>query len=246
MTSFQSIYQNGSQEVLVMDNEIKIVGFDADDTLWVNEPHYQEIEREFCEILNPFLPETDISSELFRTEIQNLEIYGYGAKGFILSLIETAIRISDKKITSDRIQHILDLGKSLLTNPIDLLDQVEVVLQSLQPRYKLILATKGDLLDQERKLNKSGLASYFHHIEIMSDKHENNYRKLLSRLEIEPHEFLMIGNSVKSDILPVVNIGAHAIHVPYATTWQHEKNHEPADNHNYITVERISDVLHIL
>lgn len=229
-----------------MNEGIKIVGFDADDTLWVNEPHYQEIERKFCGILSPFLPEAEISSQLFGTEMQNLEIYGYGAKGFLLSLIETAIRISDNKISSIEIKKILDLGKSLFTNPIELLDQVETVLIELQPKYKLILATKGDLLDQERKLLKSGLAGYFHHIEIMSDKHENNYLKLLSRLEIEPHEFVMIGNSVKSDILPVINIGAKAIHVPYSTTWQHEKHHEPTDNHDFITVGKIFDILNFL
>ena len=178
--------------------------------------------------------------------MQNLEIYGYGAKGFILSMVETAIRITEGKITSAEINQIIDIGKTLLEMPIELLDGVERVLQVLQGKYKLILATKGDLLDQERKLQKSGLIGYFHHIEIMSDKHENNYRKLLSHLDIEPHEFLMIGNSVKSDILPVVNIGAQAVHVPFEVTWQHEKHHESTQNHSFTTISEISKILELL
>jgi putative hydrolase of the HAD superfamily len=123
---------------------------------------------------------------------------------------------------------------------------VESVLQKLMPHYKLILATKGDLLDQERKLIKSGLAKYFHHIEIMSDKHENNYKKLIKHLDIKPEEFIMIGNSIKSDILPVVNVGAKAIHVPYETTWLHEKMHDEADNSTFVTVNKLAEILNIL
>ena len=119
-------------------------------------------------------------------------------------------------------------------------------MQQLQGRYKLILVTKGDLLDQERKLQKSDLISYFHHIEIVSDKHENNYKKLLTHLDIEPAEFLMVGNSIKSDILPVINIGAKAVHVPFEVTWQHENNHELPDNESFITVSKISEILEML
>lgn len=199
-------------------NTIKVIGFDADDTLWVNEPFYQDVEREFCQIMKPYLDEAETSKELFKTEMQNLEIYGYGAKGFILAMVETAMRTTKGRISAKEISRIVDIGKTLLNMPIQLLDGVENVLQELQGKYKLILATKGDLLDQERKLQKSGLIGYFHHIEIMSDKHENNYRKLLSHLDIQPSEFLMVGNSVKSDILPVINIGAKAIHVPFEIT----------------------------
>ena len=229
-----------------MQNTIKVIGFDADDTLWVNEPFFQDVELKFWQILKPYLQEDETSKALFQTEMQNLEIYGYGAKGFILSMVETAIRITEGKITSAEINQIIDIGKTLLEMPIELLDGVERVLQVLQGKYKLILATKGDLLDQERKLQKSGLIGYFHHIEIMSDKHENNYRKLLSHLDIEPHEFLMIGNSVKSDILPVVNIGAQAVHVPFEVTWQHEKHHESTQNHSFTTISEISKILELL
>jgi putative hydrolase of the HAD superfamily len=229
-----------------MKNTIKVIGFDADDTLWVNEPFFQDVEGKFCQILKPYISEAETSKVLFQTEMQNLEIYGYGAKGFILSMIETSIRVTDGKITAVEINRIIDMGKTLLEMPIELIEGVENVLQLLQGKYKLILATKGDLLDQERKLQKSGLAGYFHHIEIMSDKHENNYRKLLAHLDIEPHEFLMIGNSVKSDILPVTNIGGKAIHIPFEVTWQHEKHHESSEKHSFITISEISKILEIL
>lgn len=229
-----------------MKNTIKVIGFDADDTLWVNEPFFQDVEKKFCQILKPYISEAETSKVLFQTEMQNLEIYGYGAKGFILSMIETAIRVTDGKITSAEINQIIDIGKTLLEMPIELLDGVERVLQLFQGKYKLILATKGDLLDQERKLLKSGLSGYFHHIEIMSDKHENNYRKLLAHLDIEPHEFLMVGNSVKSDILPVTNIGGKAIHIPFEVTWQHEKHHESTNINVFITVSSISELLRLL
>ena len=229
-----------------MKNKIKIIGFDADDTLWVNEPFYRETEKQFCAILERYSSENEANQELFKTEMQNLEMYGYGAKGFMLSMIETALRISDNKILPVEINQIIRLGKDLLDQPIILLDSVEIVLRELQPNYKLIVATKGDLLDQERKLKKSGLIKYFHHIEIMSDKHENNYQKLINSLDIEPQDFLMIGNSIKSDILPVINIGAKAIYVPCETTWIHERIHDETDISKFVTVAKIEEVLNIL
>ncbi len=229
-----------------MLKQIKVIGFDADDTLWVNEPFYQEVEKEFCQIMKPYLIEKETSAELFKTEMQNLEIYGYGAKGFILAMIETALRATDGKITAAEINKILEIGKTLLSMPIKLLDGVENVLQKLKNSFKLILVTKGDLLDQERKLQNSGLIDYFHHIEIISDKHENNYKKLLAHLDIKPEEFLMVGNSIKSDILPVINIGAKAVHIPFEVTWQHENNHSIPDIETFITVSDISQILNIL
>ena len=229
-----------------MLKQIKVIGFDADDTLWVNEPFYQDVEKEFCLLMKPYLMELETSKELFKTEMQNLQIYGYGAKGFILAMVETALRATQGKITTSEINRILQIGKTLLAMPIQLLDGVENVLQKLQGSYKLILATKGDLLDQERKLEKSGLIGYFHHIEIMSDKGEDNYKKLLVRLGIEPHEFLMVGNSVKSDILPVINIGAKAVHIPFDVTWKHERNHATPEGESFMIVSQISDILNIL
>jgi putative hydrolase of the HAD superfamily len=226
-----------------MYSNIKVIGFDADDTLWVNEPFFRESERRFCGILKPYVPEETANAELFKTEMRNMPLYGYGAKAFILSLIETAVRISGNKITANEIQQIIDLGKEQLNRPVVLLDGAENVLRSLQSHYRLILATKGDLLDQERKLEKSGLAPYFHHIEIMSDKQPENYRKLIKHLDIAPNEFVMIGNSVKSDILPVLEIGGKAIHVPFEITWEHEQVHENNHGHQFHEVEKLSDIL---
>lgn len=227
-------------------SDIRIIGFDADDTLWVNEENYQEAERQFCEILRPFIPEEVSHPELFKTEIQNLEIYGYGAKGFTLSMIETALRIAGNDLPTDSVGRIIAIGKQLLERPIILFDGVEKVLKKLEKRYKLILATKGDLLDQERKLANSGLAKYFHHIEIMSDKKEKNYRKLIRHLDIGPSNFLMIGNSLRSDILPVVKIGARAIHIPCETTWLHENIRLNANSRKFVKADKLSDIIDIL
>ncbi|MFM2359358.1 MAG: hypothetical protein RLY16_1351 [Bacteroidota bacterium] len=202
--------------------DIKVIAFDADDTLWINEPYFQEVEHKFCALMEDYMSGHHIAKELFSTEIQNLALYGYGVKGFMLSMVETALRISNHTVSVATIQKILDLGKELLEKPIELLDGIELVLQQLQPYYRLVVATKGDLLDQERKLEKSKLAHYFHHIEIMSDKQEKDYQALIKHLDIQPQEFLMIGNSLKSDVLPVLTLGGHAVHIPYHTTWAHE------------------------
>lgn len=201
---------------------IQVVAFDADDTLWVNEPYFQEVERRFCALLEDYLPHHSVSQELFRIEMQNLPLYGYGVKAFMLSMVETALQVSAGTVPPAVIGQVLAYGKEMLDKPIALLDGVEAVLSALAPRYRLVVATKGDLLDQERKLKKSGLEGYFHHIEIMSDKKEADYLKLIRHLDIEPSAFMMIGNSLKSDVLPVLNIGGHGVHVPYHTTWVHE------------------------
>jgi len=229
-----------------MMERIQVVGFDADDTLWVNEPYFQAATAEFCRMMDMYGAPEDIGAELFRTEMGNLSQYGYGAKGFTLSLVETAIRVSQGKVSAGMIEAIIGMGKALLGKPVELLDGVRGVLEELQPRYRLIVATKGDLLDQERKMERSGLARYFHHIEIMSDKSTQDYRKLLGHLDVEPGEFLMVGNSLKSDILPVVELGGFAVHVPFHTTWQHEEVEAGARNQRMFTVKTIDEVLGIL
>ncbi|HBS85266.1 MAG: HAD family hydrolase [Bacteroidetes bacterium GWF2_38_335] len=229
-----------------MTKNIKVIAFDADDTLWVNEPYFQDAEKEFCKLLADFLPAAEISSELFKTEITNLEKYGYGVKGFMLSMIETAIRISHKKVSPETIENIINLGKSILEKPTELLDDVDFVLNKLKDNYRLILATKGDLLDQHRKLNNSGLIHHFHHIEIMNDKNESDYLNLLKRLEIKPEEFLMVGNSLKSDILPVISIGGQAVHIPYHTTWQHETIENKSASGKYFEILKMKEILELL
>ncbi|HVS94175.1 MAG TPA: HAD family hydrolase [Mucilaginibacter sp.] len=225
---------------------IKVIAFDADDTLWVNEPYFQDTEKKFCELLEEFLPQHTVSRELLKIEIENLSLYGYGIKGYILSMIEAAIRITDGTIGTSAIEKIIGYGKDLLNEPIELLDNVQEVLEALKDEYRIVVATKGDLLDQERKLKKSGISHYFHHIEIMSDKREEDYFKLIRHLDISPDEFMMIGNSLKSDVIPVINMGGHAIHIPYHTTWAHEHVETSLDHPNFRHAEHLREVLPLL
>ena len=222
---------------------INVIGFDADDTLWVNETYFRDTENKFADLLEKYETKNKIDQELFRTEIKNLDLYGYGIKGFMLSMIECALDLSNNEVSSKTIGALLDLGKEMISQPVELLNGVEEVLKSLKDKYRLIVLTKGDLLDQERKLEKSGLSEYFHHVEVLSDKKEKNYSDLLEHLQISPSEFLMIGNSLKSDVLPLVEIGARAIHVPFHTTWEHEEVKEPIENNGYMTISTLTDIL---
>lgn len=226
---------------------IKVIGFDADDTLWVNETYFRDAEEEFGKLLSVYETPNKIDQELFKKEMDNLGLYGYGVKGFVLSMVEMALEISNYNVSNKTLEAILNIGKEMINKPVELLEGVEEVLEVLSKQYRLILATKGDLLDQERKLEKSGLLDYFHHIEVLSDKKEANYSKLLNHLDINPSEFLMIGNSLKSDILPLVNIKAQAIHVPFHTTWVHEEVNAAENNGNgYKTVSRLREILKYL
>ncbi len=225
---------------------LKVIAFDADDTLFVNEPYFQETERKFCSLMEDYLSHQSLSQELFRIEIKNLPVYGYGIKAYILSMIEAAMKISNNTISVEIVEKIIEYGKELLEKPIELLDGVEETLSALHGRYKLVVATKGDLKDQHRKLHDSGLGKYFHHIEVMSDKQTIDYQKLIGRLEIKPNEFYMIGNSLKSDVLPVLDMGGYAVHVPFHTTWEHEKISHKVEHPNFKTIEKITEVLPFL
>ncbi|MCD2258698.1 HAD family hydrolase [Psychroserpens luteolus] len=226
---------------------IKVIGFDADDTLWVNETYFRDAELEFAKLMAPYETANKIDQELFKKEMDNLSLYGYGVKGFVLSMVESAIELSNGSVSNDTIEKILAIGKDMLNKPVELLDGVEETLKNLSLDYRLILVTKGDLLDQERKLEKSNLSSYFHHIEVLSDKKEINYSKLLNHLDINPSEFLMVGNSLKSDILPLVNLKAKAVHVPFHTTWLHEQvNDQDTKQKDYKTISSLSDLKTIL
>jgi len=226
--------------------DIKVIAFDADDTLFVNEPYFQETEQKFCELMSDYLSQKSLEQELFRVEIGNLGLYGYGIKAYILSMIEAAMRISNNTISVDAIEKIIGYGKELLQKPIELLDGVEETLQALNGKYKLVVATKGDLLDQRRKLHNSGLGHYFHHIEVMSDKQEADYQDLVKRLDIRPEEFFMIGNSLKSDVLPVLGIGGFAVHIPFHTTWAYERIDHKVEHKNFRSLTNITEVLSVL
>ena len=225
---------------------MKVIAFDADDTLWANEHYFQATEHQFSAFLEDFLPQHAVSKELFQTEIKNLPLYGYGIKGFMLSMVETAIRVSNGTIDAKSIEQIIGFGKEMLEKPVELLDGVEEVLRALHGKYRLVVATKGDLLDQERKLKKSGLEHYFHHIEIMSEKDVPTYAKLIRHLDVAPAEFTMIGNSLKSDILPVLELGGHGIHVPYHVTWAMEHVEANVEHTNFRHLTGIRDVLNYL
>lgn len=224
---------------------IKVIGFDADDTLWVNETYFRETEERFGELLEGYETKNKVDQELFKMEMANLESYGYGIKGFMLSMIESALALSNNRVPPETISKILALGKEMIARPVELLDGVEEVLAQLLGRYRLIVLTKGDLLDQERKLERSGLSKYFHHVEVLSDKKEANYSKLLAHLKIGVDEFLMVGNSLKSDVLPILNIGAKAVHVPFHTTWAHEMVPEEKVN-GHLKLNRLKDILKYL
>ena len=225
---------------------IRVIAFDADDTLWINETYFREAEEKFASLLEDFLPQHAIMKELYRTEITNLSLYGYGIKGFMLSMIETALRISEQQLPIRLVERIIQIGQEMLAKPVDLLPGVEEVLKSLQGDYRIVLATKGDLVDQERKLQKSVLEGYFHHIEIMSEKKPSDYKKLIHHLDIQANELLMIGNSLKSDILPVLELGGYGIHIPFHTTWIHEQIDHEVVHERFFSATHLGEVIHLI
>ena len=225
---------------------IKVIAFDADDTLWVNETFFREAEIAFAKHLSDYGEEEDIVEQLLDTEIRNLKTYGYGIKGFTLSMLETAHRLMGDKMGATTTEFILNKGKEMLAEPVEVLPFIEEVLGKLSKTHKLVVATKGDLLDQERKLIKSGLIDYFHHVEIVSDKKETQYKKLVKHLDIAPDEFLMVGNSLKSDVIPVLAMGGYAIHIPFHTTWTHEQVDEEIDHSKFKALKNAKELLELL
>lgn len=225
----------------------KVIAFDADDTLWVNEPYFREAEDQFAKLLSNYETENKIQQELYKVIIGNIPLYGYGVKSCILSMIQCATELSNNQLPAKIVQQILAIGKDMLNKPIELLPGVDEVLKQLSKTYKLIVLTKGDLLDQEKKLARSGLLKYFHHVEVMSEKNPEGYQRILQHLEIEPKDFLMIGNSLKSDILPVLEIGAEAIHIPFHSIWQFETVDQKLLSHQqYKTLHSVKDLLDII
>lgn len=227
-------------------SNLKVIGFDADDTLWINEPFFRESEEKFCDMLEPYCPRHDILKHLLTIEIKNLSLYGYGIKAFVLSMIETAIEITGGTISNRMIQKIMDMGKEQLEMPVELLPEVRETLTELRKAFKLVMVTKGDLLDQERKLKKSSLEEMFHHIEIVSEKREEEYLKIIKHLDILPHEFMMVGNSLKSDVIPALGIGSFGVHVPFHTTWIHEQVDITLTDDKFVELENISALLQLL
>ncbi len=227
---------------------IKTIFFDADDTLWHNEKYFRESESEFYKLLANEFPAKELERLLFETEVANLPLYGYGVKGFVMSMLETYTKLTTKsgdRVLAD-VKRILQIGRDQLEKPVVLLDGVREVIQELSTEYQLILATKGDLIDQERKLRLSGLECYFSHVQIMSDKQECDYETIFKKLNLQPQEILMVGNSLKSDILPMLNLGAWGVYIPYYTTWEHEKIDYTFDSDKFRQLESISTIPQLL
>lgn len=220
--------------------KLEVIAFDADDTLWVNEPIFIKTRERLESFISPYVDINKLEKKVYETEIKNLRLFGYGIKGFMLSMIESVIELTDGRISGKEIQQAIDLGKEMLEHPVELMPGIEQVLETLKDDYRIMMITKGDLFDQESKIARSGLAEHFEIIEIVSEKNEETYLKVLKRNKIDPSNFLMIGNSPKSDILPICKIGGRAIHIPFHTTWEHEliSHHEK----NGIEYEELPDV----
>lgn len=222
---------------------ITTIAFDADDTLWHNENLYSMTQERFKRLLAPFQDVATIDQRLYATEMRNLAFFGYGIKGFTLSMIETAIEVTDGRIGAHEIRQIIDYARDMLRAPVELLPGVRETIASLSDSYRLMIVTKGDLFDQESKIARSGIADYFQHVEIVSEKTPGAYAAVMSRHGIEPRRFLMVGNSLKSDILPVVEVGGNAVYIPYHLTWDHERvTDEGAIAGRYATLAHISEL----
>ncbi len=221
----------------------EMIALDADDTLWHNERLYSMTQERFKELLSRHHSRDVIERKLYETEMRNLRTFGYGIKGFTLSMIETAVELTEGRIQGPEIQEIIDFAKEMLRAPVELLEGAGEVVNTLSDRYPLMLITKGDLFDQETKIARSGLADRFTHIEIVSNKTADTYRAILAKHGLDAQRFLMVGNSMRSDILPVLALGGQAVYIPYEITWAHESAAGPAERSNgYHELERISQL----
>lgn len=227
----------------MMKNTVTTVAFDADDTLWVNEIYFRRSEAEIASLMKDFASPERLCEELAKSEMSTLRFYGYGIKWFTLSLIDAVLKVSDNKVPQAIIARILEMGRQQAQKPVELLDGVHETLGRLRGRYRLVMATKGDLAEQRRKIAESGVADYFDYIEVMRDKKEENYGELFRRLGCRPEEFLMVGNSLRSDIIPVLETGGYAAHVPSDCNWAHEQVDEKPAGSRFIEINRLTDLL---
>lgn len=228
-------------------DKIRVLAFDADDTLWESEPLYREAERQWAGILKDYGTLEELSAALYAVEVANMEDYGYGAKAFTLSLLETSARVTGGALTAGQMVEILAIGRHLLHNPAEPMPGVRRTLEALRAsgRYRMVMLTKGDLLDQEHKAERSGLAPFFDRICVVADKTEREYRNLMAEYGIGPEAFLMVGNSFKSDIKPVLELGGWGIYVPFHITWELEKTEE-FDHDRLARAGRFEDILTLL
>lgn len=225
---------------------LKVIAFDADDTLWHTENLFQDIQAELSRILDHYAPHEEVLSRLHATEINNIKLFGYGAKGFTLSMVETAIEISESKITAADIHRIVMLGKGLLDSPLELIDGCEEVLSSLKSKYRLMLITKGDVLDQRNKIENSGLESFFERTEVVQEKDSETYAAFFREHDIDPGTMAMVGNSLRSDILPILALGGAGIHIPYHVTAHFEVVEEQVSHPKYHQLDQLTDLVDLL
>jgi len=216
-----------------------LIAFDADDTLWQNERLYLEAQATLRQILSRYHQPAWIDERLHQVELRNLQHFGYGVKGFALSMIETAVELTEGRVTGREVQAIIDAARAMLSADVELLDHVSETLALLAEARPLMLLTKGDLFDQEAKIARSGLAPSFRHVEIVSDKRPETYAAILRRYGVPPERFLMVGNSLRSDILPVLDIGASAVYVPHELTWAHESAAPPRGRPGFYEIAHI-------
>jgi len=220
-----------------------VIAFDADDTLWHNEPIYRGAQSQVLDILAHYHDRDWIERRMYETEIRNLEHYGYGIKGFTLSMIETAIELTEGRISGAEIGRIIELTREMFSAPVELLDGVEETIATLAASHELMLITKGDLFEQQAKIARSGLTRHFGKIEIVPVKIRETYQSIVARHEISPDRFLMVGNSIRSDVLPVIEMGGRAVHIPYETTWEHEiVPEEELAGREFIRLEHIREL----
>ncbi|MCM5560139.1 HAD family hydrolase [Pleomorphomonas sp. JP5] len=225
---------------------VTTLGFDADDTLWQNEQFFRQTEERFLELLADFGDRSALSSRLFAVEKRNIPIYGFGIKGFVLSMMETALEISDGRLDPGIIARVLTMGREMLNHPVELLPGVRETLEALADHYPLVLITKGDLFDQERKLTASGLADLFNAVEIVSDKSASTYARVFAARGDGANKGLMVGNSLRSDILPALEAGAYAMHIPHDLTWTYEHIEEPVEHPRLFVEENIQKVFEVI
>jgi putative hydrolase of the HAD superfamily len=225
---------------------IRILGFDADDTLWHNESIFEHAHVAYRQLLSRYHPAEEVDRILYATEMRNLSLYGYGVKGFMLSCVEAAIELTKGSISGQEVREILATGQRMLAHPVELLPGVTDVVPGLARDFRLLLITKGDLHHQEKKISESGLAAHFHAIEIVSEKDGASYDRVLRRHGVSPAEFAMVGNSLKSDILPVLGLGGAGVHVPYHITWAHERAEVPATEKRFRRIENLGELPGIL
>jgi putative hydrolase of the HAD superfamily len=218
----------------------QMIGFDADDTLWHNEKLYVAAQSRYRQLMMPYSIPDKTDQELHLTEMRNLDLFGYGIKGFALSMMETAVHLSDGRLSGADVRGILDITRTLLSADVELLDHAAETVSLLADERPLILITKGDLRDQESKIKRSGLAPHFKHVEILSNKRKEDYAALLDRYQLAPSRFVMVGNSLRSDIWPVLELGGNAVYVPHDFTWAHEEAPlPPSDHHGYHAIEHL-------